>query len=37
MAARAWFELSESEGLGAFDYSAVTARARSRPVKGECG
>ncbi|MEA2686092.1 MAG: NAD-binding of NADP-dependent 3-hydroxyisobutyrate dehydrogenase, partial [Actinomycetota bacterium] len=34
MAARAWFELSDSEGLGEFDYSAVTARARNRPVKG---
>jgi 3-hydroxyisobutyrate dehydrogenase-like beta-hydroxyacid dehydrogenase len=34
MAARAWFELSEAEGLGPFDYSAVTARARNRPVKG---
>jgi len=34
MAARAWFELSDSEGLGPFDYSAVTARARNRPVKG---
>ena len=34
MAARAWFELSEAEGLGPYDYSAVTARARNRPVKG---
>jgi hypothetical protein len=34
MAARAWFEISEAEGLGSFDYSAVTARARNRPVKG---
>ncbi len=34
MAARAWFELSDSEGLGPYDYSAVTARARNRPVKG---
>jgi 3-hydroxyisobutyrate dehydrogenase/2-hydroxy-3-oxopropionate reductase len=34
MAARAWFELSDSDGLGEFDYSAVTARARNRPVKG---
>ena len=34
MAARAWFELSDAEGLGDFDYSAVTARARNRPVKG---
>jgi 3-hydroxyisobutyrate dehydrogenase-like beta-hydroxyacid dehydrogenase len=34
MAARAWFELSEAEGLGAYDYSAITARARNRPVKG---
>jgi 3-hydroxyisobutyrate dehydrogenase/2-hydroxy-3-oxopropionate reductase len=33
MAARAWFELSEAEGLGSYDYSAVTARARNRPVK----
>ncbi len=33
MAARAWFELSDAEGLGPFDYSAVTARARSRPVR----
>jgi 3-hydroxyisobutyrate dehydrogenase-like beta-hydroxyacid dehydrogenase len=34
MAARAWFELSDAEGLGTYDYSAVTARARNRPVKG---
>jgi len=34
MAARAWFEVSEAEGLGPYDYSAVTARARNRPVKG---
>jgi len=33
-AARAWFELADAEGLGAFDYSAVTAQARARPVKG---
>jgi 3-hydroxyisobutyrate dehydrogenase/2-hydroxy-3-oxopropionate reductase len=32
-AARAWFDLAESEGLGPFDYSAVTAQARGRPVK----
>jgi len=34
MAARAWFELSDADGLGGFDYSAVIARARNRPVKG---
>jgi 3-hydroxyisobutyrate dehydrogenase-like beta-hydroxyacid dehydrogenase len=34
MAARAWFEVSDAEGLGSYDYSAVTARARNRPVKG---
>jgi len=34
MAARAWFELSDADGLGEFDYSAVVARARSRPVRG---
>ncbi len=33
MAARAWFELADSAGLGPFDYSAVTAQARGRPVK----
>jgi 3-hydroxyisobutyrate dehydrogenase-like beta-hydroxyacid dehydrogenase len=33
-AARAWFELGEAEGLGAHDYSALTALARGRPVKG---
>ncbi|HVF14574.1 MAG TPA: NAD(P)-dependent oxidoreductase, partial [Acidimicrobiales bacterium] len=32
-AARAWFELSDSAGLGPFDYSAVTAQARGRSVK----
>ena len=32
-AARAWFELADSQGLGALDYSAVTAQARGRPVK----
>ncbi len=33
-AARAWFELAESAGMGSLDYSAVTAQARGRPVKG---
>ncbi|MEA2702231.1 MAG: 3-hydroxyisobutyrate dehydrogenase, partial [Actinomycetota bacterium] len=32
-AARAWFELADSQGLGELDYSAVTAQARGRPVK----
>jgi 3-hydroxyisobutyrate dehydrogenase/2-hydroxy-3-oxopropionate reductase len=32
-AARAWFEVAEASGLGAFDYSAVTAQARGRQVK----
>jgi 3-hydroxyisobutyrate dehydrogenase-like beta-hydroxyacid dehydrogenase len=33
-AARAWFDLADSQGLGGLDYSAVTAQARGRPVKG---
>lgn len=32
-AARAWFEHADAQGLGALDYSAVTAQARGRPVK----